>query len=66
MNDQTVHIKSFGCQMSKLDTALVSSALKAAGFGLTGSVKAADAVLINTCSVREQSAMVNAIVANGV
>ncbi len=55
MNDPTVHIKSFGCQMNKLDTALVSSALKAAGFELTGSVKEADAVLINTCSVREHA-----------
>jgi len=55
MNDPTVHIKSFGCQMNKLDTALVGSALKAAGFELTGSVKEADAVLINTCSVREHA-----------
>jgi tRNA-2-methylthio-N6-dimethylallyladenosine synthase len=55
MNDPTVHIKSFGCQMNKLDTALVGSALKEAGFGLTKSVKEADAVLINTCSVREHA-----------
>jgi len=48
-------IKSFGCQMNKLDTALVSSALKEAGFSLTESVKEADVVLINTCSVREHA-----------
>jgi tRNA-2-methylthio-N6-dimethylallyladenosine synthase len=41
--------------MNKLDTALVSSALKQAGFSLTDSVKEADAVLINTCSVREHA-----------
>lgn len=41
--------------MNKLDTALVTSALKEAGFSLTASVKNADAVLINTCSVREHA-----------
>ena len=56
MNDpRTVHIKSFGCQMNKLDTALVSSALREAGFVLADSVKDADVVVINTCSVREHA-----------
>jgi len=55
MSIRTIHIKSFGCQMNKLDTALVSSALKEAGFELTNSVKEADVVLINTCSVREHA-----------
>jgi len=55
MNGKRVHIKSFGCQMNKLDTALVSSALRKAGFSLAGSEKEADVVLINTCSVREHA-----------
>ncbi len=55
MPEHRVHIKSFGCQMNKLDTALVSSALKEAGFCLTDSVKDADVVLFNTCSVREHA-----------
>ena len=55
MSTRTVHIKSFGCQMNKLDTALVTSALKEAGFGLTDSIKEADVVLINTCSVRQHA-----------
>jgi tRNA-2-methylthio-N6-dimethylallyladenosine synthase len=50
-----VFLRSFGCQMNKLDTALVSSALKDAGFSLTDSVKSTDVVLINTCSVREHA-----------
>jgi tRNA-2-methylthio-N6-dimethylallyladenosine synthase len=48
-------IKSFGCQMNKLDTALVTSSLARAGFTLIDSVKEADVVLINTCSVREHA-----------
>jgi tRNA-2-methylthio-N6-dimethylallyladenosine synthase len=55
MNKKKIHIKSFGCQMNKLDTALVSSALVRAGFTLTENVKDADVVLINTCSVRDHA-----------
>jgi tRNA-2-methylthio-N6-dimethylallyladenosine synthase len=55
MNEKTIHIKSFGCQMNKLDTALVTSALTEAGFSLTDKIKQADVVLINTCSVREHA-----------
>jgi len=55
MTKHNVHIRSFGCQMNKLDTALVSASLKEAGFGLTDDVKDADVVVINTCSVREHA-----------
>ncbi|MHC4157855.1 MAG: tRNA (N6-isopentenyl adenosine(37)-C2)-methylthiotransferase MiaB [Planctomycetota bacterium] len=55
MKNKYIHIKSFGCQMNKLDTALVTAALGEAGFGLTDSVKGADVVLINTCSVRKHA-----------
>jgi len=55
MNGKTVHIKSFGCQMNKLDTALVTAALGEAGFSLIDGVKEADVVLINTCSVRQHA-----------
>ncbi len=48
-------VKSYGCQMNKLDTTLVISALKQAGFALADSAKEADVVLINTCSVREHA-----------
>ncbi len=41
--------------MNKLDSALVASAIKDAGFALTEKVKDADVVLINTCSVRQHA-----------
>jgi tRNA-2-methylthio-N6-dimethylallyladenosine synthase len=41
--------------MNKLDTALVVSSLREAGFGFTDNVKDADIVIINTCSVREHA-----------
>ena len=55
MGGKRVHIKSFGCQMNKLDTALVRSGLADAGFAVADRVEEADAVLINTCSVREHA-----------
>ncbi len=41
--------------MNKLDTALVGSALAAAGYRLTERLQEADVVLINTCSVRQHA-----------
>ena len=55
MIGRKVHIQTFGCQMNKLDSALVAAALRETGFGLTDTVKEADVVLINTCSVREHA-----------
>jgi tRNA-2-methylthio-N6-dimethylallyladenosine synthase len=50
-----VLLKTFGCQMNKLDTMLVTAALEKAGFHLTDSLKETDVVLINTCSVRQHA-----------
>lgn len=41
--------------MNKLDTALVTAALRQAGFTLTESADTADVFLINTCSVRRRA-----------
>ncbi|MFH0909962.1 MAG: tRNA (N6-isopentenyl adenosine(37)-C2)-methylthiotransferase MiaB [Planctomycetota bacterium] len=50
-----VHIVTFGCQMNKLDSELVASALLAAGHEVVARPEEADAVLLNTCSVRDQA-----------
>ena len=50
-----VLVKTFGCQMNKLDTALVRASLKEAGYGTADDESKADVVLINTCSVREHA-----------
>ncbi len=55
MKSPSIFIESFGCQMNKLDTALVGSALAEAGFRLVDGVQEADVVLINTCSVRQHA-----------
>ena len=50
-----IFLQTYGCQMNKLDSALVSAAMKDAGFEIVGSENEADAVLINTCSVRQHA-----------
>jgi len=55
MDTKKIHVKSFGCQMNKLDSSLVTAALEERGFALTDKATDADVVLINTCSVREHA-----------
>jgi len=55
MKKYKVHIKSFGCQMNKLDTDMASAAFVQSGFELSDSEEDCDVVLINTCSVREHA-----------
>jgi tRNA-2-methylthio-N6-dimethylallyladenosine synthase len=50
-----IHLKSFGCQMNKLDSSLVVSALTDQGYELTDKATEADVIVINTCSVREHA-----------
>jgi tRNA-2-methylthio-N6-dimethylallyladenosine synthase len=55
MDTRSVHIKTFGCQMNKLDSSLLASAMTDAGFTLTEKVGDAAIIVINTCSVREHA-----------
>ncbi len=50
-----VCIVTFGCQMNRLDSRLLKGRLDEAGYDLCESPEGADAVLYNTCSVREHA-----------
>ncbi len=50
-----VYIETYGCQMNKYDTELVSGLLVDNGFRLVDSFEGADIVMINTCSVRDHA-----------
>ena len=50
-----VLLEVFGCQMNKLDAELVAGALRKAGYDFTDRDEEADAVLLVTCSVRDQA-----------
>ncbi len=51
----TYHIDTYGCQMNVLDSELAEGQLRKLGFEPAESRKAADLILINTCSVREHA-----------
>ncbi len=48
-------IETVGCQMNILDSEMVVASLRQRGYELTGEPKEADAILFNTCSVREHA-----------
>jgi tRNA-2-methylthio-N6-dimethylallyladenosine synthase len=48
-----VFLKTYGCQMNERDSEQVARDLTGRGYEITAEEKAADVVLINTCSVRD-------------
>lgn len=51
----SVYIKTYGCQMNERDSEAVAAQFIQKGYTLAGSEDAADVVLLNTCSVRDQA-----------
>ena len=52
---KTYHIITFGCQMNERDSETLAGMLEADGFVKTEDKNAADVVILNTCSVRENA-----------
>ncbi len=50
-----VHLRTYGCQMNVLDSHIISGLLAQRGFTMVDDEAQADAVLFNTCSVRDLS-----------
>ena len=50
-----VYVKTYGCQMNERDSEQVARMFTEGGYTVTGDENEADAVLINTCSVRDQA-----------
>ena len=50
-----LYIQTVGCQMNVLDSELVAESLLRAGYQLVDSPRHADAILFNTCSVRQHA-----------
>jgi tRNA-2-methylthio-N6-dimethylallyladenosine synthase len=53
--EKTYFIETFGCQMNKNDSELMSLSMREHGFGRADDAAAADIVVYNTCSVREHA-----------
>ncbi len=52
---KTFHIETFGCQMNKGDSDLMTASLLRHGFVLSSKEDAADVIIFNTCSVRSHA-----------
>ncbi len=50
-----VYVKTYGCQMNERDSEQVAKMFSEGGYTVTNDENEADAVLINTCSVRDQA-----------
>ena len=50
-----LYIETYGCQMNVADSEVVASVMQMAGYEPTDNAEEADAVFLNTCSVRENA-----------
>ena len=48
-------IETYGCQMNVADSEVVASVMKMAGYDTCDDIKDADAIFLNTCSVRDNA-----------
>jgi tRNA-2-methylthio-N6-dimethylallyladenosine synthase len=58
MNNKDIkklYIETYGCQMNTADSEVVASVMQMAGYEPTADIDDADAILVNTCSVRDNA-----------
>ncbi|MBW4864765.1 tRNA (N6-isopentenyl adenosine(37)-C2)-methylthiotransferase MiaB [Prevotella salivae] len=53
--DKKLYIETYGCQMNVADSEVVASVMKMAGYDVCENEEEADAIFLNTCSVRENA-----------
>lgn len=54
-NVKKVFIETYGCQMNVADSEVVASIMNMAGYEMTEHLDEADAIFVNTCSVRDNA-----------
>lgn len=50
-----LYIETYGCQMNVADSEVVASVMKTAGYEVESDLEKADALFINTCSIRDNA-----------
>lgn len=54
-NNKKIYIETYGCQMNFSDSEIVASILTDSGYDFAEEPAAADIILVNTCSIRENA-----------
>ena len=54
-DEKKLYIETYGCQMNVADSEVVASIMKMAGYEMTDVIADADAIFVNTCSVRDNA-----------
>ena len=54
-HDRHLFIETYGCQMNVADSEVVASIMGMAGYSITDDIAQADAILLNTCSIRDNA-----------
>lgn len=52
---KNLYIETYGCQMNVADSEVVASVMKMAGYDTIDNIEEADAVFLNTCSIRDNA-----------
>lgn len=55
METKHLYIETYGCQMNVADTEVVAAVMQTVGYEMTDDAKKADAILLNTCSIRDNA-----------
>ncbi len=53
--DKKLFIETYGCQMNVADSEVVAAIMEMDGYSITEDDKAADAIFVNTCSIRDNA-----------
>jgi len=53
--EKKLYIETYGCQMNSADSEVVASIMQMDGYVLTTDINEADAIFVNTCSVRDNA-----------
>jgi len=54
-SNKKLFIETYGCQMNVADSEVIASIMRMAGYEPTESIDEADAIFLNTCSIRENA-----------
>ncbi|MBE6302055.1 MAG: tRNA (N6-isopentenyl adenosine(37)-C2)-methylthiotransferase MiaB [Parabacteroides distasonis] len=55
IGEKKLFIETYGCQMNVADSEVVASIMQMDGYVMTDKIEEADAIFVNTCSVRENA-----------